>query len=52
MGSGVPDGLPIAEPTTSFWTIPATPISKPRSQESLPSHADVGEYTLYLSGSR
>jgi hypothetical protein len=51
MGSGIPDdGLPIAEPTTSFWTIPATPIAKPQPQENLPSHADVGEYALYLFG--
>ncbi|KAG1857114.1 FAD dependent oxidoreductase-domain-containing protein [Suillus subluteus] len=41
MGSGVLDGLPIAEPTTSFWTIPTTPIAKPRPQENLPSHVDV-----------
>ncbi|KAG2066727.1 nucleotide-binding domain-containing protein [Suillus decipiens] len=41
MGSGIPDGLPIAEPTTSFWMIPATPITELRPQEKLPSHADV-----------
>ncbi|KAG2134564.1 FAD dependent oxidoreductase-domain-containing protein [Suillus bovinus] len=35
------DGLPIAEPTTSFWTIPAAPIGKPWSHKNLPSHADV-----------
>ncbi|KAG1908688.1 FAD dependent oxidoreductase-domain-containing protein [Suillus fuscotomentosus] len=41
MGNHISDGLPIAEPTTSFWTIPAAPISKPSSQKNLPSHADV-----------
>lgn len=40
----IPDSLPIAEPTTSFWTIPAAPIATHNSQGNLPSHADVGEY--------
>lgn len=39
--SGIPDGLPIAEPTISFWTIPVAPIAKAHSEENLPSHADV-----------
>ncbi|KAG1741769.1 FAD dependent oxidoreductase-domain-containing protein [Suillus paluster] len=41
LGNGILDGLPIAEPTTSFWTIPAAPVATHQSQENLPSHADV-----------
>ncbi|OJA13466.1 hypothetical protein AZE42_04414 [Rhizopogon vesiculosus] len=39
--TSISDSLPIAEPTTSFWSIPAAPIAALNSQGNLPSHADV-----------
>lgn len=36
-------GLPIQEPTQSFWTYPPSPIATHVSQNTLPTYADVGK---------